>query len=226
MMAGGVGMASPPAPLRAERGDKQREESRGIMGADFTVLIHEETERAKNFMEVFGRLRVNVMSFIPSMVNVPGFDEPQAAYMLDLALITPAERGRLIDHLAARFGIAAQEVELLIHTMGVPILASDCTLTVENPQRWIDDLGAVDDEDDDYDGADDYDRDDAFEDALAECGMTEDGDCMLAGSEYCDFQCPINWDPIDELLEFDEEDARAASSSSGESTYSEDEIPF
>lgn len=113
------------------------------MGADFTVLIHEGTERAKNFMDVFGRLEVNVVSFIPITVNVPGFDEPQPVYLLDLALITMHERARLIHNLAERFSIDPADVENLIDVMGVPILASDCTLTVANPQRWIDDLGTV-----------------------------------------------------------------------------------
>lgn len=196
------------------------------MGADFKVLIHEGTERAKNFMEVFGRLEVNVMGIIPTMVNVPGFDKPQPAYMLDLAMITTAERTRLVNHLAARFQIDAAEVELLIDTMGVPILAQECTLTVENPQRWIDDLGTEDDEDDGINYNYDTDADDDFDDQLANCGMTEGGYCMLAGTEYCDFECRISWDPVDELLEFDEEEARATSSDNEFSSHAGDEIPF
>jgi len=196
------------------------------MGADFTVLIHEGTERANNFMEVFGRLRVNVVSFVPMLVNVPGFDEPQSVYMLDLAMITTAERTRLVNHLAARFQIDAAEVELLIDTMGVPILAQECTLTVENPQRWVDDLGGVPEYDGDEELDYDYDRDDDFDDQLANCGMTEGGYCMLAGTEYCDFECRISWDPVDELLEFDEEEARATSSDNEGSSHAGDEIPF
>lgn len=31
---------------------------------------------------------------------------------------------------------------------------------------------------------------------LDECGMTQDGYCMLAGTEHCDFDCPIGSRPI------------------------------
>jgi hypothetical protein len=43
---------------------------------------------------------------------------------------------------------------------------------------------------DDYDYADDM-EDDIYEDARANCGLTDDGTCMLAGTEYCDFECPF-----------------------------------
>jgi len=36
---------------------------------------------------------------------------------------------------------------------------------------------------------------DAYEDLEADCGMTPDGYCMNAGSEYCDFECPFRDDP-------------------------------
>lgn len=42
--------------------------------------------------------------------------------------------------------------------------------------------------------SDDYDDDpppDPFDEALGECGMTQGGDCMLAGTEFCDWECPI-----------------------------------
>lgn len=32
---------------------------------------------------------------------------------------------------------------------------------------------------------------DPVEDAMGECGLTDDGFCMLAGTEYCDFDCPF-----------------------------------
>lgn len=39
---------------------------------------------------------------------------------------------------------------------------------------------------------DDDDEDD-FEDG-AECGQMSDGTCMMAGTEYCDFECPYRDD--------------------------------
>jgi hypothetical protein len=34
-------------------------------------------------------------------------------------------------------------------------------------------------------------EEDALDHLLNECGQTDDGDCLLAGSEYCDFECPF-----------------------------------
>lgn len=33
--------------------------------------------------------------------------------------------------------------------------------------------------------------DDPFEDAMQNCGVTDDGSCTLAGTEYCDFEYPF-----------------------------------
>lgn len=43
---------------------------------------------------------------------------------------------------------------------------------------------------DDYDDFDDvYDDEDEL-DREADCGLMDDGQCMLAGTEWCDFECP------------------------------------
>lgn len=42
----------------------------------------------------------------------------------------------------------------------------------------------------DYDFDDDYNEPDEDDD-LDECGLTSDGQCMLAGSEHCDFSCSM-----------------------------------
>lgn len=46
---------------------------------------------------------------------------------------------------------------------------------------------------DNYDDEDDlgFDDEDAIEELLSECGQTRDGDCTMAGTEYCDFECPF-----------------------------------
>jgi hypothetical protein len=58
---------------------------------------------------------------------------------------------------------------------------------------WAAEAAAYDDDRDDYDDYDDYDDD--FDDELAEaemnCSMRPDGKCGQAGSEYCDWVCPI-----------------------------------
>jgi hypothetical protein len=49
-------------------------------------------------------------------------------------------------------------------------------LTAETLFEWID-----------YDPHDDFDDDEIDED---ECRMMSDGQCLLAGSEWCDWECP------------------------------------
>jgi len=43
---------------------------------------------------------------------------------------------------------------------------------------------------------------DPYEELLSECGMTRDGGCMYAGSEYCDWDCPF--DKLEEDPQLDE----------------------
>lgn len=45
----------------------------------------------------------------------------------------------------------------------------------------------MDPEDDDY-------EDDDVDDAGMNCGATPDGTCQMAGTEYCDFECPFRDD--------------------------------
>lgn len=42
--------------------------------------------------------------------------------------------------------------------------------------------------DDDF-AFDDYDPEDEM-DREHDCGLADDGQCMLAGTEWCDFECP------------------------------------
>lgn len=62
------------------------------------------------------------------------------------------------------------------------------------------------DDDDPYDdfsgGEDELDK---YEDALQECGQVQDGGCLMAGTEFCDFECPFR--DTDLFADPDEEDA-------------------
>ena len=44
--------------------------------------------------------------------------------------------------------------------------------------------------DDDEDNS--FTDEDALEELLGECGQGRDGYCTLAGTEYCDFECPFS----------------------------------
>jgi hypothetical protein len=107
------------------------------MGKDFKVRINPESARALTFMTVFGRLEVCVESPFPALATLPGFDEAQEVYKLDLEQIRPDERERLVNLLAVTFDLDKAEVLALLDERGVPILARECTLVIENPQRWL-----------------------------------------------------------------------------------------
>lgn len=106
------------------------------MGKDFVVSVS-DPERAKFFQEVFGRTEVCVKSPVPTLAGLPGFDEPQPVFFLDLELITPEERERLIQHISQRWNIPSQEVAAQLDEHGVPILDQHCYVAVHNPQRWL-----------------------------------------------------------------------------------------
>lgn len=108
------------------------------MAQDFRVTLDTTSRRAAAFQRVFGRLEVCVQSPIPLLAILPGFDAPQAVFLLDLSLITPDERGRLVEWLAERFGLPAEEINSRLEMEGLPILASECSLIIDHPQRWID----------------------------------------------------------------------------------------
>lgn len=108
------------------------------MSKDFRVIIDAGTSRAATFEQVFGRREVCVQSPIPVLATLPGFDEPQPVLLLDIEQLSIDELGRLVDHLVTRFGLTRTEVHERLAADGVPILASECSIVIENPQRWVD----------------------------------------------------------------------------------------
>ena len=106
------------------------------MSKDFTATIT-NTERAKDFEKVFGTATVYIESFIPTLAELPGLGS-RNVYKLDMKLITPEQRSRLIDNLSYRFMLEYDEVVRLLAEHGVPILAEDCIIEVAHPQKWID----------------------------------------------------------------------------------------
>jgi hypothetical protein len=104
------------------------------MALDFTVTV--QGPRAADFEAVFGTATVHVRSPIPQLAELPGRGM-QYVYLLDLALVTPEQRARLIAHIAARFELPADEVAAELDDHGVPILVSDATCHVSNPHRWF-----------------------------------------------------------------------------------------
>lgn len=89
------------------------------------VSLRPESPRAKDWVYVFGRLEnVPVMTYYTTLANLP--DRPNSAvYQLDLARLTFAERARLVEHIAERFDLPADEVDRDLDREGCPILATD-----------------------------------------------------------------------------------------------------
>ena len=105
------------------------------MAEDFTVTICDPHRRAV-FESVFGTATVHPVSPFPAQADLPGHpDEP--VYMLDLELITPEQRERLVSYLAEGFGVPAEEVDVLLDDHGVPIPADDCVVGMATPLQWI-----------------------------------------------------------------------------------------
>ena len=92
--------------------------------------------RAAEWEAIFGTATICVQSPVAVFANVMG--EEQLVYFLDLDTLTPNEFARLVEHLAGKFDLPADELPDLICTHGVPILAADCVVVVLNPARWID----------------------------------------------------------------------------------------
>ncbi len=104
------------------------------MTSDFMVTV--SGPRAADWEKVFGTTTVPVKSPNPHPASLPG--KPFAMiYELDIEMITPEQRRRLVEHLASRFGLTEHEVERDIERQGVPLLAEDCSVAIHNPQRWM-----------------------------------------------------------------------------------------
>lgn len=106
------------------------------MGKDFEITIRNNTEKAKEFMEVLGTLTVNVKSPIPEYILTPN-NEKVLAYFLDLDLITKEQRDNLIKHLSEKFNQSIDVVKKDLDKFGVPILQKNCNIWIKNPQRWF-----------------------------------------------------------------------------------------
>lgn len=88
-----------------------------------------DPERAKKWREVFGKDEVQILSPVPFLANLPGFDEPQLVYLLDFRAMTPEARVRLVQQTAERFGEDTAVVDADLEREGMPILADEVTVT-------------------------------------------------------------------------------------------------
>jgi hypothetical protein len=106
------------------------------MSKDFTVTVI-NPERVASFEAVFGSATVYVKSPIPEYADLPGLGQ-RRVYKLDMALLTPEQRDRLVAYLSDQFRLGPVEANRLLDERGMPILASDCVVSIANPQKWVD----------------------------------------------------------------------------------------
>ncbi len=115
---------------------------------DFWVYVH--GPRARDFEAVYGTTCVPVLSPVPGPTILPGFDDPQLVYLLDLTWVDEVgRREQLIDYIAQRFGQNRAAVAQGLDAEGMPILAEQTTLRIDHPHRWLGD--DIDEDDDDPD---------------------------------------------------------------------------
>ena len=105
------------------------------MPQDFTITVM--GERGEEFKAMFGTNTVHVCSPFPTMARLEGREEPESVYMLDLAMLTDDQQANLFIHLARKFSADPKAVEAAVKALGLPILANETVVTVNNPQKWL-----------------------------------------------------------------------------------------
>ena len=106
------------------------------MSKDFTVTVN-HPQRRLEWLEMFGTTCLHIKAITPELAEVPGSEEPQPVYYVDLECLTPPQRQRLIRHLAIKFNLSIDQVERSLAQHDVPIPATDCVLTINNPYKWL-----------------------------------------------------------------------------------------
>lgn len=96
----------------------------------YWVTIH--GERGREWREVLGTNRVPIRSHVAARANLP--DHPNARiYLAAWDVVSKEDQGKILRHLAKKFGLTPAAVAQDIVEAGVPILADDCSV-------WIGDL--------------------------------------------------------------------------------------
>lgn len=139
-------------------------------------------ERKAFWLETIGTDSVEVESIIPTLVNLPGLG-PKPVVILKIDSLSEQQFDRLAEALAEKFKTELEFTRGVIKREGVPILFEDIMLASDQIHMYMGDLDYEEEEDFYYD---EIDR------SMDECGKTREGICMLAGTEFCDFECPFS----------------------------------
>lgn len=106
-----------------------------LMRPDFEIIVNDEA-RAREFQDIMGSNILPVKSPQPSMGTLPGM-KGKKFYLLDVAKLTPYHCIKLARHLAETFGLEPDQVHDDMTKNGVPVLAEDCTVVINNPMKWL-----------------------------------------------------------------------------------------
>jgi len=92
--------------------------------------------RGDEWERVCGTRVFPVASFQPIKANLPG--KPNAdVWLLNLRLIDSPTLQRIIEHFSVKFNTPPNETAAAAAAQGIPILAEDCTVVLNDPQRWL-----------------------------------------------------------------------------------------
>lgn len=107
------------------------------MGKDFILTFKPDSERGKEMKRLFGRDHFEIESFIPELVMIAGFEEPQSCFMLDLKFLNSRERIKLVTWIANKFNLPPLDVDQQLEEEGFPIIDQDVYVAIHNPLRWL-----------------------------------------------------------------------------------------
>lgn len=85
-------------------------------------------ERLALWQAVFDGDEVPIVSIVPQIGTFTDIGE-QRFYLIDLAAIETERRQKLVEALAAKFGMAIDFIEANLELIGVPILAMDVVVS-------------------------------------------------------------------------------------------------
>lgn len=114
--------------------EQQQVEQQPDNSHDFWVTIH--GARGEEWKSITGTNRFPVISPIAVRGNLPGIGEA-GVYLLALDNVAADVKSRIIAHLANKFGLSPDETEEEVRKAGIPILETDCSVTVFHPQKWV-----------------------------------------------------------------------------------------
>lgn len=114
-----------------------------------TTATVTDPERKMFWESVFGTDKVPIKSFFPTRADLPGYPDA-LVYMLDLRVITPEQRARLVEGLAKRFKLDPAWLDVEIDEQGVPILSDHVNVVSTDAALFFGTVADLEDDDWEY----------------------------------------------------------------------------